>query len=306
MTHFSIIIPCFDAQATLPETLDAILAQAHQDWEVLCIDDGSSDGTRAIIDGYVAKDRRFHLGFSDRQGPSAARNQGALGWAMGDVIAFCDADDIWSTTKLAELATCFTDTTVGAVYGQIAFFNTDPADISTVSTVPRGDLTIDMLLAENPVCTMSNVAVRAAAFRRTGGFDETMVYNEDLDWLIRLVGRGARVVGMDCLHTYYRASAGGLSSDLTAMLNGRRAAVRTAQTYGAQPTADADAVYYRYLARRALRLGHGRFSALRFAARGLLASPAGFFNSPTRGALTLLGAMTAPFLPATLARSLFA
>ena len=155
MTQFSIIIPCYNAASTLPETLNAIQAQTHTDWEVLCIDDGSTDETRAVIERYASADRRIQLGVSDRQGPSVARNLGALDWAMGQVIAFCDADDIWTPTKLEELATSFADKTVDAVYGQIAFFKNDPTEISTVSTVPTGDLTIEMLLAENPVCTMS-------------------------------------------------------------------------------------------------------------------------------------------------------
>ncbi|MBU2994497.1 glycosyltransferase family 2 protein [Octadecabacter sp. 1_MG-2023] len=306
MTLFSVIIPCFNAQESLPQTLDAIRAQTYTCWEAICVDDGSTDATRAVIERYAAMDSRITIGSTTGHGPSCARNSIGLSWAVGDVLAFCDADDIWTPEKLAQLKAEFSDTTVDAIYGQIAFFQDTPTDSRTRSTVPDIDLTIPMLLAENPVCTMSNLAVRAGAFRDTGGFDEKMVHNEDLDWMIRLVGGGARVVGVDALQTYYRTSLNGLSSDLIAMQLGRHAAIRTALSFGHTPDDAANAVYYRYLARRALRLGESRVHALNLALLGILTSPAGFFNSPKRGVLTLGAALCATFFPPALSRALFA
>lgn len=306
MTCFSIIIPCFNAEATLPATLDAIRAQTCAEWSAICIDDGSTDATRSVIDRYAALDPRISLGLSTGRGPSCARNAFGLSPSARDVLAFCDGDDIWVPEKLAQLKSRFANPDVDAVFGQIAFFQTTPGDSATRSTVPAADLTIPMLLAENPVCTMSNIAVRAAAFRSTGGFDEQMVHNEDLEWLIRLVGQGARVVGMDMLHTYYRTNHRGLSSNLNAMQSGRQAAIRTASRFGHTPSKAANAVYYRYLARRALRLGNGRTHALEFACRGILTSPRGFFNVPKRGALTVAAALCAVVFPSSLSRIFFA
>ncbi|MEP1768143.1 MAG: glycosyltransferase family A protein [Sulfitobacter sp.] len=306
MTTFSIIIPCFNAAQTLSETLDAIRLQTHSDWEVLCIDDGSCDDTIGLIQRYARLDPRIHLLLNDAKGPSRARNMAAINGATGDVLAFCDADDIWTHGKLTQMAHEFKDPTIDALYGQIAFFEDCPSCATTYSTVPAGPLSIHMLLGENPVCTMSNIAIRTSTFREVGGFDESMTHNEDLDWLIRLVGSGARVQGMDCLHTYYRASPYGLSSNLAAMRQGRAQALQTAARYGHHPSKAEDAIYSRYLARRALRLGHSRFSALWLALQGICISPAGFFNVPKRGVFTLLAACTAPFLPAYLSRKFFA
>lgn len=306
MTHFSVIIPCFNAEHTLPQTLDAIRAQTYVQWDVKCLNDGSTDATAEVIKRYSKLDPRISFGTMTGRGPSCARNTMGLRRSVGDVIAFCDADDIWAPEKLAQLKAGFSDPTVDAIYGQIAFFQDTPTHCRTLSTVPEVDLTIPMLLGENPVCTMSNIAVRAQTFRDTGGFDENMVHNEDLDWLIRLVGGGARVVGMNMLQTYYRTNLNGLSSDLTAMQSGRDAAIRTAQSFGYSPDNAANAVYYRYLARRALRLRDNRSQALSLAVRGVLTSPFGFFNSPKRGALTLGGALCATLLPLALSRALFA
>lgn len=304
MTTFSIVLPCFNAQATILETLDGLKAQTFAGWEAICVDDGSTDATTDLIARAAAADPRIRLRRNPGKGPSAARNFGAAS-ASGAVIAFCDADDIWTPGKLAELAEAFGDPTVDAAFGQIGFFTRAPADASVFSTVPAGDLSIAMLLGENPVCTMSNIALRRRAFDRTGGFDVTMVHNEDLEWLIRLVGKGARVIGLPSLHTLYRTSTGGLSSDLGAMLSGRARAIETAARFGVTPDGRNHAIHHRYLARRALRLGEGRTLALRHALRGLAHSPFGFFSPLRRGALTLLGAVAALALPRKTRQSLF-
>lgn len=302
---FSIIIPCYNAAKTIQATLDSILAQTCKNWEVICVDDGSTDTTLQLLKQACAHDPRIHFYQNAGKGPSRARNFGAMTYANCEVIAFCDADDIWGPDKLSQLADCFSETGVDAAFGKIAFFQEDPALACTFSTVPAAPLSIPMLLGENPVCTMSNIAVRRAAFMRTGGFDETMVHNEDLDWLIRLVGTGAHVIGVDECQTWYRTNAYGLSADLRAMQRGRDSAVCTAARYGHVPSRRSDAIFLRYLSRRALRLGQGRVVPLGFALQGVLRSPAGFFNAPRRGLATLAGALLAPVLPARFSRHLF-
>ena len=305
MPKFSIIIPCFNAAETLVETLQSIRDQALQDWEAICIDDGSTDETRTIVLNAVKGDERIKLAFNPSKGPSAARNFGAEFMATGSIISFCDADDIWSTDKLSEVAAFFDKTGCDATFGQIAFFEQTPSDARVFSTVRNQALTIDDLLAENPVCTMSNVSIRKTALRRYGWFDEAVVYNEDLEWLVRIIGQGAKVLGQKSQQVWYRNSPNGLSSNLAAMKAGRNAAIKTALQFGAQPTRRSNAIYQRYLARRALRMGHGRSLALKFALHGVAQSPRGFMTPPRRGALTLLGALANFFLPRPVARAVF-
>ena len=304
MPMFSIILPCYNAEATIVQTLESLCAQTFGDWEAICVDDGSGDGTVDLVLKAAMDDPRIRIGSNPGKGPSQARNFGAM-IAQGAILAFCDADDIWLPSKLADLAETFTDPDIDGAYGQIGFFQKESSDATVFSTVPDGDLTIEVLLGENPVCTMSNIALRRAVFARTGGFDATMVHNEDLEWLIRLVGGGARIVGLLALQTMYRTSLGGLSTDLDAMLAGRARAIQTAARFGIRPTAQSHAIHHRYLARRALRLGDARTLALRHAITGLGHSPAGFFNPFRRGALTLAGACGALALPRTTRQSLF-
>ncbi|MBT0956540.1 glycosyltransferase family 2 protein [Alphaproteobacteria bacterium KMM 3653] len=305
MPKFSIITPCYNAQSTICHTIQSLQAQTERDWELICIDDGSTDQTCDILRVAAVIDHRIHLVQNPSKGPSAARNHGVLDLAQADLIAFCDADDQWAPGKLAELAALFTDPAVDGAFGQIGFFAQTPKDATVFSTVPSVPVTIEMLLGENPVCTMSNVTLRREAFKRTGGFDTDMVHNEDLEWLIRLVGQGARLVGLPSLHTWYRTSVGGLSTDLQAMLAGRTRALQTAQRFGVRPSPRSNAIHHRYLARRALRVGARPTQALRFALRGMAASPTGFLSPPRRGALTLIASFAALVLPAALSRAIF-
>lgn len=304
MPAFSIVMPCFNAAETLADTLASIAAQHDPDWELLCVDDGSRDDTVAILTAAAARDPRICVLRNPRKGPSAARNH-ASAVACGDIIAFCDADDLWMPGKLTALRDAFAATDVDGAFARVAFFSGVISAAPITSRIPATALSVPMLLGENPVCTMSNMAVRRTVFARTGGFDEAMVHNEDLDWLIRLTGGGARVIGLDAVLVWYRASPGGLSADLVAMQRGRDVALAAAQRLGFAPDARADAVHLRYLARRALRLDAGGTVALRLALSGLRRSPGGFLRPARRGAATLFGALAAPLLPRDLRRALF-
>jgi len=303
MPRFSIIMPCYNAAETLMDTLDSLRSQSFSDWEMLCIDDGSTDATTRLLTDAAARDPRIRLLDNPERGPSAARNV-AITEANGDLLAFCDADDLWMTDKLNRMNAAFADGTVAAVYARIAFF--DGARTRSQSTVRAGDLTVPALLGENPVCTMSNLVVRRDVFAATGGFNTKLVHNEDLEWLVRLIAQGYRLSGIDECLVRYRTSVTGLSADLEAMQSGRQAALATAAHYGFSTNPCAEAVYYRYLARRALRVGAPGRDALRFALAGIATSPRGFFSDFRRGGLTLLGAVVGSAIPAPLHRALFA
>ena len=92
MPFFSIIIPVYNVAPYLRECLDSVLAQTFTDWEAICVDDGSTDGSGAILDEYAAKDSRFRVFHQSNAGVSAARNRG-LDEAKGEWIWFVDSDD---------------------------------------------------------------------------------------------------------------------------------------------------------------------------------------------------------------------
>ncbi|MGH1415171.1 MAG: glycosyltransferase family 2 protein [Pelagimonas sp.] len=305
MPRFSIVIPCFNAAETLAETLDSLLAQGFTNWEALCVDDGSCDGTQGVIETYQNRDPRIRLLRNPGKGPSTARNFGALACARGDILCFCDADDVWTPDKLGQVDDLFRLDDVEGVYGKVGFFRTIPGDGHTRSTVKPAALTIADMLSENPVCTLSNLSLRKPTFEAIGGFDPVFVHNEDLDLLVRLLGAGAVIRGMDRLLVWYRCSPDGLSSDLREMERSRRAVLERARDYGVQGDAKAEAAYLRYLARRSLRLKSSRLQALGLTLRGIGHSPSGFFTPVHRGAATAAASVVALVLPPKLRTTLF-
>lgn len=307
MPAFSIVIPCRNAAATLPRTLRSVWEQTCTDWEVLAIDDGSGDATSRLLAEAEALDPRIRALTGAGRGPGAARNLGAA-QARGPALAFLDADDVWAPGRLAAAAETFAARPdAAAVFARVGFFATDPGRIEARSALWRRDPGAADLLRANPACTASNLVVARAAFEAAGGFREDLRHAEDVELMLRLLPHGALVPQAELL-TFYRASAGGLSSDLERMMAGWRECVRAARSIGHRPSARAlraaEASQLRYLSRRALRLSQGRGAALGFAWRGLRASPAGFFSAPRQGAATLAAALLRAVAPARVGRAL--
>lgn len=306
MTRISIVIPVYNAAETLPETIAALQDQSVTDWQAILVEDGSTDNSWSIAKTLVRKDPRLKLVRNPRKGPSAARNHGALVQSSSEIIAFCDADDIWQRHKLRDVARHLSEDQAHAVFGRVGFFNEDRNHIRTSSQVPDGEVSVPMLLGENPVCTMSNLSVRSDTFQAMGGFREDLVHNEDLEFLIRLVGSGYILKGMDADHVFYRLSLCGLSADLNKMRAGRRAALETAAQFGFRPDPQAEAIYLRYLARRALRTGAPAGIARRLVLEGCRQNTAAFLLPARRGGLIALAALLLPLLPETTRKILFA
>lgn len=100
---FSIIVPVYNVAPYLRESLDSVLAQTFTDWESICVDDGSTDGSGAILDEYAGKDKRFKAIHQPNAGVGSARNT-ALDVANGTWVLFLDGDDIWNVKLLAVVA----------------------------------------------------------------------------------------------------------------------------------------------------------------------------------------------------------
>lgn len=96
----SIIMPVYNAEKYLRESIQSVINQTYQNWELIAVDDGSSDSSRLVLSMYAQKDKRIVPIFSERNtGVGAARNQGIKN-AVGRYIAFLDSDDIWLGEKL--------------------------------------------------------------------------------------------------------------------------------------------------------------------------------------------------------------
>lgn len=97
----SVIMPAFNASKTIVESIESVFSQSHSFWELLVVDDGSTDGTPSLITKYLGDPRVRILSTSGRCGPAKARNV-AISHATGRLVAFLDSDDLWEPDKLAK------------------------------------------------------------------------------------------------------------------------------------------------------------------------------------------------------------
>ena len=118
MPLISIIIPIYNTEKYLPRCIDSILAQTFRDFELLLINDGSTDNSGTICDEYVKKDSRIRVFHKENGGASSARNMG-LDNAQGEWIAFIDSDDWIDTTMYESMFTIAKKESVDAVYCDI-------------------------------------------------------------------------------------------------------------------------------------------------------------------------------------------
>lgn len=201
MSTVSIVVPCRNYGALLPEALESVLAQTHADWECLIVDDGSTDSTPAVAREYAARDTRFRYMHQAHAGASAARNYG-LRAAQGQFVQFLDADDLLPPRKLeAQLAFLAAHPEVDIVYGDVRYFrHGEPTERShsfdmldtTGWFVPlngTGPPVLRPLLVEN------RVVIHAPLLRRTvleavGKFSERLGAVEDWEFWLRCAAGG--------------------------------------------------------------------------------------------------------------------
>ncbi len=304
---FSVVVPVHNAGLTIAATVASVLAQTEPRFELILIDDGSTDASLATLLRLATTDPRIRVVSQPNAGVAATRNLG-MEIAAASLVAFLDADDLWDPTKLAaHLARHRADPQLGASYAQIGFIDTAAATITgcrTRSTVPAGLLGIADLIGENPVCTASNIVATRECIASVGGFRAGMGFAEDQEWLLRVAAAGFGIAGIDTLLVGYRTSPGGLSADLRRMYAGWHRLVRPHRAR--IDVVASEAIYCRYLSRRALRAGGSAGAALGFALRGLRLDPRAFLADRRRGGLTLAAAAIGFCLPTALRTRLFA
>lgn len=186
MPKVSVVIPAYNAMTYLPETVESVWRQTFNDFEVLIIDDGSSDqiGEWASL----ITDPRLKLISQENQGLSGARNTG-IAKAQGEYIAFLDADDVWEPTKLEKQVRCLEDNpAVGLAYSWTAYIDEKGKSTGRVMTADaEGDVWRQII--ERNIIDCPSVVVRRCCFETVGVFDRNLRSIEDWDMWIRIASR---------------------------------------------------------------------------------------------------------------------
>ncbi len=189
--RFSIIIPARNAAAFLGETLKSVLAQSFADFEVVVIDDGSTDATAHIARDFQTDDARVKVLSGPGRGVSAARNAG-FGASVGPVLLFLDADDLLLPDSLLRFHTALESSALSAALGEIQRIAEDgsplPGNSNTALAEGGGHLT--KLLRKNFVVNGGALAIRREAIEAIGGYATDLAYGEDWEFWCRLAERG--------------------------------------------------------------------------------------------------------------------
>ena len=216
----SIITPAYNASEFLSQTVASALAQTFRDFELLIVDDGSTDDTRNIALTWARTDPRIRILTRPHGGPSAARNT-AIADARGQYFALLDSDDLWHPTFLdAQMSILTSSRTVDIVTGNAYNLGgaRDGEPINPISkSCPQLSLR-DILERENSVFIMS--VFRRAVVERITGFDERLPLNEDYDFWIRAAHAGFVFVRNPVPLGHYRRRPDSISANEIEMITG--------------------------------------------------------------------------------------
>lgn len=167
----SVIMPVYNGEQYVEQALESVFKQDYQPFEVILVDDGSTDRTATIARSF---EPRIRYCFQDNGGPSAARNRG-LDAATGEFLAFLDSDDCWTPNNLSVLFNEFSqlpdlDLVMGKT--QLNVYKSDKGKFEEIGS-PFLKLLVGCIL------------VKRSAARIIGRFDEDFIFTEDVDWFFR-------------------------------------------------------------------------------------------------------------------------
>ena len=143
---FSIIIPCYKVEKYISVCLDSVLQQEFADWEAICVDDGSPDGTGAILDEYAQRDKRIKVIHQANGGLSAARNT-ALEVAQGEWLYYLDSDDLMPPDMLAKAHQCIAEhPKAEVIWGRLSRFKDGFEPAWNASAKPSVEIDVSDIL----------------------------------------------------------------------------------------------------------------------------------------------------------------
>ena len=217
----SVVMPCYNAQGTLKETLDSALAQSVQDFCIIAVNDGSQDQTGDILADYAQRHpEKMQIVSQVNQGQTVAKNV-AIRAGQSEYIAFLDSDDLWDAEKLQkQVAVLDEHPDVGLCYTAAKQVNMrgDQVGRIGVRAAIQGRCH-DELIKGNQIVA-SSVMVRRSAVVQAGLYDETFRACENWDLWIR-IAREWKIAYIDEPLTSYRVHPNNMSKNFEKMMNAR-------------------------------------------------------------------------------------
>lgn len=304
----SVIVPAYNVSKYIQEALTSLEKQTFSDFEVLVVDDGSTDDTAAVVQKFTQRDNRFQLLKKQNGGLSSARNYG-IRHARGEYIALLDGDDVYHRDKIAtHVARLYNQPDVGVVYSASRTIRDDgkPTFIS-LSGKPVHSNPMLALLCKNFVGHGSNAVFRRCLISEVGEFDENLRSWEDVDlWLRIAATQKWRFYREKRVLCDYRLRKTGLSFNFVQMRNSGAIVIEAAYQRSPEliepmlPTVYA--YMYRYLSRLCLQGGDMQ-TARDFIDQALVYDKSIFYRD-IRSLLTLVSVRLSPMTKFAIGRSL--
>ncbi len=208
MPKVSVVIPAFNAAATILESVKSVQEQTFRDWELIIVDDGSTDETSQLLQ--PLQEPKIKILTQKNCGPPVARNR-AIEEACGEYIAFIDADDLWKPDKLARQVTLMDqDNTIGLLHTDLEMFDEDPVleTVTYYDRSPHTNETYHRILSGGFIGVLT-VMVRREVLDDVGLFDPEFLFGtEDWDLWIRIL-RKHKSLHLPESTAYYRSSPSG-------------------------------------------------------------------------------------------------
>jgi glycosyltransferase involved in cell wall biosynthesis len=215
MPRISVVIPTYQSCRTIAQAIDSVLCQTYQNFEIIVIDDGSTDETSEILKTY---DRRIQYYYQKNCGPSAARNNG-IRRSIGEYIAFLDADDAWLPTKIEKQIALFNrDESLGLVFSDSFIVNDRGVINKTCFQVapPISGLAYEALFVYNFIPLLTAI-IRRDCLEQVGLFNESILGPEDYDLWLR-ISRSWKIEFINEPLAYYKVGQNHVSSNQIRML----------------------------------------------------------------------------------------
>ncbi len=299
----SIVVPAFNVARTIEDTICSLLLQSFSNFELIIVDDGSTDATLDVVHGF--KDARIRLVRQSNLGLAGARNTG-IAESRGNFIGFCDADDLWEPEKLAaHVSHLHRRPDVGISFSGSRMIGNDGEDMGLSQRPKLQGITARDVLLRNPIGNGSSAVIRRTALddiayrpegetSRDWWFDETFRQTEDVEaWLRLSLTTSWKIEGVPGLLTRYRINPTGLSGNIERQLASWNLMYEKikciAPSFIARHGEAARAYQLRYLCRRAVGLRDGSL-AMQLARGSLNASLRPVAAEPIKSITTFLAA----------------
>jgi len=185
----SVIIPSYNSSRFIQETIDSVLNQSFKNFEVIIVDDGSTDGQFDLIFAFCQKDERVRYIYQQNRGVASARNAG-FNHSSGNYVAFLDADDIWLPENLSAKLAKFEEREYGLVHSDGYFIDENSGIKEGLMVGEEGMLLIDLLeWKKTQVPGPSSILVKRKVLEEIGPFDTNLSTSADLDFFLRVASR---------------------------------------------------------------------------------------------------------------------